>query len=162
MPEEFDVIRMLRTLVEHEVEFIIVGGVAASLLGSPLATRDLDILYNCDPANNERLLKTLLSLEARYHDLAGRHFEPTLERLASMRMHLLITNAGRLDVLRLIGGDLTYGDFVDRVNDYEVEGFRVRALRIEALIELKKIANRPKDHHALTFLRRIREMESGD
>jgi len=36
---------IIHTLVAHEVEFIVVGGMAAVLQGAPVHTIDLDIVY---------------------------------------------------------------------------------------------------------------------
>lgn len=35
--------RLLRTLVDHQVEFIVVGGVAGALQGGPIVTLDVDV-----------------------------------------------------------------------------------------------------------------------
>lgn len=39
---------ILKVLARHEIEFIVVGGVCAVLLGAPVATFDLDIVHNTD------------------------------------------------------------------------------------------------------------------
>ena len=57
--------RLLRTLVEHEVEFCVIGAVAAWLQGSPAVTLDLDVMPRRDPDNAERLAAALNSLAAR-------------------------------------------------------------------------------------------------
>jgi hypothetical protein len=103
---------VLRVLTRNEVEFIVVGGVAAILQGSPLTTEDVDIVYLDSEQNNIRLAKALGDLEAHYFDPAGRHIEPNAARLASMRVHLLNTNCGRVDVLRAVGKNLAYPDLV--------------------------------------------------
>lgn len=50
---------ILRVLTRNEVEFIVVGGVAAILQGSPLTTEDVDIVYLPSEENNTRLAKAL-------------------------------------------------------------------------------------------------------
>ncbi len=55
---------IVRTLVEHEVEFAIVGGLAGVLHGSPIHTQDLDILYSLKPPNPSRLLAAAKTLDA--------------------------------------------------------------------------------------------------
>ena len=64
MPE-FDPVATLRVLEEHDVEFVVVGGIAARLRGAPLLTQDLDITPARDHGNLERLAKALEDLEAR-------------------------------------------------------------------------------------------------
>ena len=53
---------LIQSLATHEVEFIIVGGVAALLQGAPINTIDLDIVYARTPANIDRALEALVEL----------------------------------------------------------------------------------------------------
>jgi hypothetical protein len=146
---------VLRVLTLHEVEFIVVGGIAAILQGSPLSTEDLDIVYQSSEDNNLRLEKALWELKAIYFDPAGRHIEPDAGRLATAKMHLLKTSCGRVDVLRTIGNDLSYEDLLGRCRVFEVAEFRVRVLDLPTIIETKEHAGRPKDRHQLMFLRQL-------
>jgi hypothetical protein len=59
---------ILEALTRHRVDFIVVGGVAGVLHGSPLHTDDLDILYSLDEQNRERLLAALAELGAVFRD----------------------------------------------------------------------------------------------
>ncbi len=146
---------VLRVLTRNEVKFIVVGGVAAILQGSPLTTEDVDVVYLPSEENNTRLAKALGELEAYYFDPAGRHIEPDVSRLASMRMHLLKTSCGRLDVLRTVGEDLGYQDLVDKSRVFDVAEFQVRALELATIIDTKEHADRPKDRYQLLFLRQL-------
>ena len=146
---------VLRVLTRNEVEFILVGGVAAILQGSPLTTEDVDVVYLVSEENNLRLVKALKELEAYYFDPAGRHFEPDVFRLASWKLHLLKTSCGRVDLLRTVGKDLAYRDLVERSRVLDVAEFRVRVLDLETIIETKEHADRPKDRYQLPFLRQL-------
>ncbi|MCP3956518.1 MAG: nucleotidyl transferase AbiEii/AbiGii toxin family protein [bacterium] len=146
---------VLRVLTRNEVEFIVVGGIAAILQGSPLTTEDIDIVYRPSEENIARLARALGELEAIYFDPAGRHIAPDVSRLASLRMHLLNTSCGRVDVLRTVGDDLGFEDLVDRTRVFDVAEFRVRALDLETIIETKEHAARPKDRYQLLFLRQL-------
>ena len=44
----FDPLTALRTLVERGVRFVLIGGYAGALRGSPVITGDLDICYARD------------------------------------------------------------------------------------------------------------------
>ncbi len=57
---------LLRVLLRHEVDFLVVGGVAAQLAGAPILTFDLDVLYDKSPENLDRLLPALEELKAHY------------------------------------------------------------------------------------------------
>ena len=67
---------LIQALAAHDVEFIIVGGVAALLQGAPINTIDLDIVYARSPANVDRALETLAELGAVYRD-DERRLSPT-------------------------------------------------------------------------------------
>jgi predicted nucleotidyltransferase len=152
--------RLLDVLVRHEVEFIIIGGVAAFLEGAPILTLDLDILHRPTDDNTERLLRALEEVHARYRDPANRLILPDATRLRTNRFNLLLTDLGLLDVLGNLGQGFSYEDLVQRTHTYEMAGLRVRAVDLQTLIELKELANRDKDRAVLPILRRTLEMKS--
>ena len=155
MATELRLDEILRVLTRFEVDFILVGGVAAILQGSPLTTEDLDVVYRQSDENVRRLVRALRELRAFYVDPAGRHIEPDAARLESMRVHLLKTRYGRLDLMRTIGDDLGYEQIVDRSRVFDVEEFRIQVLGLETIIETKKQADRPKDRYQLPFLHQL-------
>jgi hypothetical protein len=75
---------LLRVLLRHGVDFLVVGGVAAQLEGAPILTLDLDVLFDSTPENRDRLLGALQELKARYRDPGGRHIEPDAKKLAAV------------------------------------------------------------------------------
>ncbi len=161
MQAPFDPIEILRVLIEHEVDVIVVGGVAGTLAGSPVSTRDLDLVYDSSAKNLDRLVAALEHLKARYKDPAGRRIMPDAAKLAAIKVNLLITDRGDLDLLRSVGEDLDYASLVTRTVEYSLEGFRIRAIDLDTLIEAKTYADRPKDHYALPFLRELLRLSKG-
>lgn len=151
---------LLRTLLRHGVEFCVVGGVAAHLEGAPSLTLVLEVLYDTAAENLSRLLAALHELKARYRDLAGRHIAPDVKKLETMRMHLLLTELGALDVLSAIGDGLTYRDLVGRTVSYQLGEARVRVLELAAVIETKEHADRGKDRAMLPVLRQTLAMKA--
>lgn len=151
-------LEQLTVLVRHRVDFIVVGGVAAVFEGAPIVTLDLDIVYEPSAQNNSRLAAALEELKALYKDPAGRRIVPNVEKLATIRTHLLLTDLGGLDVLRTIGDGMTYADLVDRSSRYEVAGMLLRVLDLETVIASKEFANRDKDRAVLPILRRTLEL----
>ena len=59
---------LVSTLAKHDVEFMIVGGMAAILHGTPVNTFDLDVVYERSAENIERLLNALGELQAVVRD----------------------------------------------------------------------------------------------
>ncbi len=159
MDDELRFLDILTVLFRHEVEFIVVGGVAAILEGVPIATFDVGVVYHRTDGNNARLAAALRDLNALYKDPAGRRIVPDLTRLATINTHLLRTDLGPLDVLRRIGNELTYEELLDRSFDYEVAELRLRVLDLETVIETKELANRDKDRAVLPILRRTLELK---
>ena len=155
---------LLRLLAAHGVELVVVGAAAAVLDGAPMTTFDLDVVFEPGAANRERLLAALADLDAVYWDPAGRRLAPTDERLQSQRLHLLETRLGRLDLLREIGHGQGWAEVRARSHAVELPGLAVRVLDLDAVIESKEAADRPKDRAALPLLRetlRLRR-ERGD
>jgi hypothetical protein len=149
---------LLAVLCRHEVDFIVVGGVAAVLEGAGMMTDDLDVLIDTREANLGRILTALDDLEAVYRDPGGRALRPDADRLASFRLHLLDTRLGRLDLLRSLGpGERTYGDLLPRSGPYRIGDLVIPVLELAAVIEAKEAADRPKDRAALPLLRQTLE-----
>jgi len=144
---------LLEALARHQVEFIVVGGVAAVLEGAPISTFDLDVVYHRTEENLPRLLAALGELEAVYRDPAGRRIKPDASRLATIGNHPVHTKFRPLDVLHTIGDGLTYSDLLSRTRERQVGDVVVRVLDLAAVIESKEQANRDKDRAALPVLR---------
>jgi len=144
----------LIVLARHDVNFIIVGGVAAVLNGAPIATFDLDIVHARDDENIQRLMAALVELDAQYRDPAGRVLRPEPRSLGGTGHHLLATTCGPLDVLGAIGRDEGYDDLVRNGRVLTIGGHAVRVLDLPALIRTKEAAGRDKDKAVLPVLRR--------
>ena len=149
---------ILKVLARHEVEFIVVGGVCAVLLGAPVATFDLDIVHSRTQENLDRLARALGELDAHYREHLPRHVSPAREALAKSGHHLLITRFGPLDVLGSIGEDDDYATLVSRSEGVQVDrDVSVRILDLDTLIEVKQKTVRAKDRYMLEILRAIKD-----
>ena len=122
MPAAIRFLDILSALCRHEVDFVVVGGVAAVLEGAPVSTFDLDIMHRRNEENHRRLLAALDELHARYADPAGRTILPDMAKLETFRLHRLITDSGPLDILTEIDPGLTYPDLRDKAVVREVGG----------------------------------------
>ena len=91
---------MLKVLVENDVRFVVVGGIAGALHGSTTLTADLDILYDRDLANLDRLARALAALGAVRRDLpAGVKAPVDAQALRNGTNFLLTTDRGDLDCI---------------------------------------------------------------
>jgi predicted nucleotidyltransferase len=149
---------LLRTLGEAEVDFILVGGLAATVHGSARLTRDVDVVYRRSRQNLERLALAL----APYHPylrgappgLPFRWDVATIERGLNFT---LTTDLGQLDLLGEIVGGGNYEDLLRHTVATQIFGVNCRTLTLEQLIHVKRAAGRPKDLEAIAELEALLE-----
>jgi hypothetical protein len=143
----FEVIELL---TRHGVEFIVVGMTAGVLQGAPAVTFDLDILYSRAETNVTRLMSALAELDAVFRGDA-RRLRPGLSHLRSAGHKLLMTKLGIVDMLGALG-DSSFEDLLGHTVSLKVEELTVRVLSLGKLIEVKRLAGRPKDLAVLPLL----------
>jgi len=145
---------ILELLNKYQVEYIVVGGVAAVIQGAPVTTFDLDALVRINEENATRLAAALEDLDARYreHDSTIR---PTPEDILAGGHLLLITRAGPLDVLGFIGEQIRYEDLIEAAPEVEMSIGKFRVLGLEELIRQKRATDRPKDRAVLELLEEV-------
>jgi hypothetical protein len=158
---EFDPTRLLRSLVDAGVDFVVIGGVASVLHGSARSTFDLDICFARDPHNLEVLGSILIGLDAHLRGVPDRvPFVPDAAALKRIEVLTLVTTAGDLDVLRAPSGAPRYDVLRAHADRYDVGGFAVRVACVEDLIAMKTAAGRPKDLGDIEELEAILRLRS--
>jgi hypothetical protein len=156
----FDPFLALRVLAKHGVRFVVIGGYAASVLGSPVVTGDLDICYARDPDNLERLAAALRDLGARLRgpgvpeDLP---FQLDAQTLALGDSFTFTTMGGRLDVLATPSGTSGFRDLEAGATAVMIEEMTVRIANLDDLIRMKAASGRLKDQEHLEWLRALRQ-----
>jgi predicted nucleotidyltransferase len=153
-----DLERLLRALAEGGVEFIVVGGVAATVHGSARLTHDLDVVYSRSADNLIRLVSALRAhspyLRGVPPGLPFRWDEVTLRRGLNFT---LTTNVGDLDLLGEIAGGSSYENLLADTISIRFFGVECRCLGLERLIQVKRAAGRPRDLEAIAELEALRE-----
>ncbi len=144
-------IDLLDALLAAEVEFVVIGGLAAVLHGAPIVTADIDIVHRRTEENIARLLGVLLPLRARARG-DRRELPPTESALRGRGHVLLDTDWGPVDVLCEVGDGQDFDWLLPRSELIGREGRSVRIVTLPTLIELKRAANRPKDRLAIPIL----------
>ena len=160
-----DTLTALETLTRAGVRFVVIGGVAGRLQGSPTVTDDIDICYARDEKNLARLASALHRLGAR---LRGRDLPADLpfildaKTLALGDTFTFSTTAGPLDVLATPSGTSGFDDLERTAVEMSLGDFSVRVASIDDLIRMKRAAGRRKDLIEVEVLGAVRrEVEEG-
>ena len=158
-----DPLEILAALARHEVDFVVIGGLAVGHHGFVRATKDVDIVPEPSRENLERLLEALAELEARQSaigDLAAHELPATLslDGLLTGGNWDLETRFGRLDLMQFIDGALESPEDYRRLRSSAVAGTFEFGLTWFAgyreLLDLKQLAGRDQD---LIDIRALRE-----
>ena len=160
MPAPLDPECLFRTLQEHKVDYVLIGGLAAVLHGSSAMTNDADILPARDPKNLERLSGALRDLDARLRvdrEPEGVTFDPHPALLASMAMLNMTTRCGDLNLTFSPAALDDYDALVANSIVFDLYGCRVGVAALSDIIRSKTAADRPKDHATLPILHALAE-----
>ena len=149
---------ILRTLLEHGVEFIVIGGFAATLHGSAYVTFDIDIVPKRDDDNLARLSAALRAINARIWtqpEPTGLPFDHDAASLRDVEILNLVTDYGRFDITSVPAGTRGYEDLRRDAVRMQIDDLDVVVASLADVVRSKEAANRPKDHLALPTLRRL-------
>ena len=149
---------ILELLNKHEVEYIVVGGVAAVIRGAPVTTFDLDALVRVSEENATRLTAALDELDARYREHQST-IKPKKKDILAGGHLLLMTRAGPLDVLGFIGDQERYENLIDRSSKVGIASGSIQVLHLEELIRQKKATDRPKDRAVVELLEEVQDRQ---
>jgi hypothetical protein len=150
---------MLEGLVAADIEFVVIGGVAARAHGSPRITEDLDICYGTATDNVDRLGELLAGWNAYPRGVkTGLPFIMDRRTLTTNPTLTLTTDEGALDLFDMVEG---VGDFkAVRRASVKVDGGAVQFLVLDlpGLVKAKRAAGRPKDLDQLPELEALIEL----
>lgn len=157
----FDPVAICRILNEERVDYVVVGGFASVILGSPLPTEDIDVLPDREEANLERLARALSRMNAMIRT-GGEAIPARIDAafLANMPFMLnLVTDFGIVDLTFDPSGPLSgFQDWNQDASSEEVaDGLIIRVASLNDIIASKRAANREKDHRALPYLESLRD-----
>lgn len=149
---------LLRALTDKGVEFILVGGAAATVHGASRITQDLDVVYSRSPENIAKLISALEPLSPYLRGAPpGLPFSWSVRTLQMGLNFTLTTTLGDIDIL----GEITGGGDFEKLAPHCIEvapfGIRCACLDLITLIRVKRAAGRPKDLEAIAELEAILE-----
>lgn len=157
----FDPVRICRILDDEDVDYVVIGGLAATMRGSSSLTEDIDVVPDRSDENLECLERALRRLNAKIRtgDLpVAAPLDATFLRGSTVMLNLT-TDFGDLDLAFRPAGPLA--DFAawraDATPMEIADGLVILVASLDDLIDSKRAANRPKDVAALPLLESLRE-----
>jgi hypothetical protein len=160
MPAEFRPRAQLAHLTAYGVEFVLVGGIAATLYGSDRDTFDLDICPSTDRANLDALGRALIDVDASLRGLEEDvPFVPEGRTLSGIQILTLDTSFGPLDVLMRPDGAPPYRQLRARAERLDLGSVAVLVASIDDLLEMKRASGREKDKLDVETLEAIKRLQ---
>jgi len=158
-----DLLRLIEVFDRHGVEYLLVGGVAATAYGAERETEDADFVVRRERANLERLADALRELHARLRiarlsDEEAKQLKVQLDgvMLENSGNSTWTTDAGAFDVLADLkdssGRSVPYEELITRSTVLRGDGFVLHVASLDDVIAAKTFANREKDRQALPEL----------
>ena len=156
--DETDFASILSLLKHEQVDFILIGGLAAMAMGSARATVDVDVVYSRDDDNMNRLAQALKPYEPYMRGAPpGLPFTWDPATIRGGLNFTLSTTLGDLDVLGEVAGGGTYEQlhpFTEPIRIFDID---LDCVTLAKLIQLKKAAGRPKDLEVIAELEALQE-----
>jgi|SRR5947209_2232985 len=151
---ESGVAELLDSLVAARLDFVVIGGLAASAWGVPGQRKDLDVVLDRGSANLAGVAQLVVRLSgyAHHSDMRARSPETIAIALRSCARVLLNTRLGDLDVVNRIDGVPSYDVLRRDAVALNVCGVRVPVCSLTHLASMKRTADRESDRRDLEQL----------
>ena len=128
----------VKLLIDHKVEYLIVGGYAVGIHGHPRYTGDLDIWINPTSENANKVVKCVNEFGFGSFNLTSQDFIK-VENVIQFGYPPL-----RIDILTSIDG-VNFTDCILNKKDVEIDGMNVYFIGLTDLLKNKKESGRPRD-----------------
>ena len=149
----FDPRKIIETLNRHRVDYVVIGGFAATLHGCPEQTYDLDIFYADQPDNRQRLLEALREI--------GAQWDVPLTDAVLRRQPVFALNSklGDLDIFNQVLGLESFEEALMHRQILKAGETEVPILDLPALIKTKQAAAdpNPRKQSALEYLKLLQQ-----
>lgn len=144
---------LLARLIDAEVDFVLVGGLAVNAWGYLRATRDVDVVPDPSLENLTKLDTVLRELGGKV-DVGGQLLEANAIStfLRTGDRTLVATDLGQVDVLQGLPQIPPFTVLEREAPEVDLDGLAVRVCSLEHLLEMKRASERPRDREDLEAL----------
>lgn len=140
-----DAERILRSLAEHGVEYVLIGGLAVQTHGHVRTTNDADLIPAPNPANLKRLAAALRALCARVLNPGHEDVAVNAAMLPKATIWQFVTRDGGIDVMHEVPGGRPYAELSQRALHVQLGDVDVPVVDLDDLIQMKLARGRPLD-----------------
>ncbi len=149
---------IFEALKRHGVRFVVIGGIAGRLHGSPRVTGDLDICYPRGAEDLDRLAAALAEIGVTLRGAPpGLPFRPDARTLRSGLNFTFNTRWGAFDCLGDASG-YSFEVLAPNAEHARFEGVDVLVVSLDDLIRMKRAAGRPQDISDVETLGKLRDV----
>lgn len=148
MPEAdapLDAERILRTLAEHGVDYVLIGGLAVQTHGHVRTTNDADLIPAPHPDNLKKLAAALRSLDARVLNPGEEGIEIDAQMLPRATIWQFASRDGGIDVMHEVPGGRSFDELSARALHVQLGDTDVPVVSLDDLIQMKLARGRPVD-----------------
>ncbi|MET0305928.1 MAG: hypothetical protein ABW196_06835 [Solirubrobacterales bacterium] len=140
-----DAERILRTLDEREVDYVLIGGLAVQTHGHVRTTNDADLIPSPDPGNLQRLADALRDLGARVLNPGQEELEVDANMLPRAVIWQFATRDGGIDVMHEVPGGRSFAELSENALRVSLGDIEVPVVSLDDLIQMKLARGRPVD-----------------
>ena len=126
-------------LNKHEVDYLVIGGVAVIFHGYTRATADLDFWYNPTLNNFHKIIKAFKEYGIEVSELEEAVFDPKKTFLR------FPTPGFKTELLPALAGDMSFNEAKKNAENIELDGVNVPIIGYDDLVRNKRFTNRLKD-----------------
>ncbi|MEA2339352.1 MAG: hypothetical protein QOE82_3359 [Thermoanaerobaculia bacterium] len=154
--------RLFRLLNENDIRYVIVGGIAVILHGSPRLTADLDIIIDLEPERALQAIEVLVQagfvaeipIDVRqFADERVRRSWIEEKHLKALSLHDREMPPTVIDILA--ESPIAFDDLYQRAKVVSLDDLTLHIAAIPDLILLKRLSGRPEDLRDIAELERI-------
>jgi hypothetical protein len=142
---QLDAEQIFAVLDRHEVEYVVVGGIAVQVYGHVRMTNDIDMIPEPTPGNLRRLASALGELDARILNPGSEKLTIDAQLLPRATLWQLSTVHGDIDILHDAPGAASFHQLRDRAIVIELGATPIPIISRDDLIKMKAATARPID-----------------
>ncbi len=157
-----DAERILAVLAAHEVEYVIVGGLAVQTHGHVRTTVDIDVYPRPDRVNLARLADALNEIEAEILNPGSEGVKIDAVTLPRATLWQFATRHGAIDVIHDAPGAPPYGELRSRALKITLGDLKLAVAGRDDLISMKRASARPVDLEDLAALNELGGLHAGE